>query len=56
MATSDEAEQALLDAIHRIATTTDPARMNATSLQAAGDAVKSFAEAHSWLIVPNQPH
>ncbi|MFD4992839.1 hypothetical protein ACFWH7_04450 [Cellulosimicrobium cellulans] len=56
MASEDETRQALLDAIHRIATDVDPTRNNATSLEARASAANNLAEAYAWLGSATQPH
>lgn len=55
MATQDEVEQALLDAIKANAESSAKAG-SATVTEATGNAARALAEAWAWLTVPNQPH
>lgn len=57
MATKDETKQALLDAIHTLATATkDPNQVSDTTVTSYADAAKNYAEAYAWLTSPAQSH
>lgn len=56
MATREETEQALLDAIDRVATGVDPQKMNGAYLEATSAATARLAEAYAWLRSPGQSH
>ena len=56
MATADETEEALLNAIQRVAEAALGERVTAAYAADLGSAAKAFAEARAWLRSPGQPH
>jgi hypothetical protein len=56
MASMDETRQALLNAIHQMATEAGADDSGVAALTAYGAAAKDMAEAYAWLTTPGHSH